>query len=329
MGITAEEAQAAGLSQAELDAINGVDADQDDAALAEIAGDDNDKEEGDDASDESDTDEKDGDKGEGDDGADDNADDGDAAGTGADDSGGGVSGDGGSEDDGAGSGTDLFAGIEEIDVAFVPQLTGELLPEFAQATEKAYDDAAAALDAVEGKFQEGELDADERRAEVRKIERERDAEIRKINAANTNAEIQGQKWDAEQKAFFKAHQGYAQPLLFNALNAEVMRIASLPEAAGKSGMQILQAAKRSIDQQLAAVTGGKLPDADKQKQKRADGKPKAKRPDVQTLGGIPQAAAADTGDDKWAHIDKLTGLDYERALSKMSEAEQAAYLASR
>ena len=322
MGITAEEAQAAGLSQAEIDAINGVDADQDDAALAEIAGDDND-EEGDDASDESGSDEEDGD--EGDDDAGDNADDGDAAGSGADD------GAGDDGDDGAGgdAGTDLFTGIEEFDVPFVPQLTGELLPQFAQATEKAYDDAAAALDAIEGKFQEGELDADERRAEIRKIERERDAEIRKINAANTNAEIQGQKWDAEQKAFFKANQGYAQPLLFNALNAEVMRIASLPEAAGKSGMQILQAAKRCIDQQLAAVTGGKLPDADKQKQKQADGKPKAKRPDVQTLGGVPAAAAADTGNDKWAHIDKLTGLAYEQALSKMSEAEQAAYLASR
>ena len=323
MGITAEEAQAAGLSQEEIDAINGVDGDIDEAALIDTAGDeaDNDNQEDEnDASDESsDTDEEGAadESDAGDDGSDDESSDNDggAAGSGTD-----------GADDGADDGSsDLFAGIEPVAVAFVPKLSGDLLPEFAQAVEGAYDAADTQLDAIEKRFLEGELDADQKRAEIRKVERGRDDQIRKLNAASQNTEIEGQKWQAEQEAFFKDNQAYTGPLLFNALNAEVVRLAALPEAAGKTGMQILQAAKLSIDRQLAAVV--KAPSV--QKQKTADSKPKAQRPDVQTLGGVPAAAAADTGQDRFAHVDKLTGMAFEQALSRMSETEQAAYLASR
>lgn len=323
--ITVEEAQAAGLSQEEVDAINGVDGDTDEAALAEIAGDEADsidnQEDDNDASDESsDTDKEnaagEGDAGDGGSGDESSADDGGTAGTGAD---------GADEGTNDGTAADLFAGIEPVAIAFVPKLSGELLPEFAKAVEDAYDAADTQLDAIEKRFLEGELDADQKRAEIRKVERGREEQIRKLNAASQNVEIEGQKWQAEQEAFFKDNQAYTGPLLFNALNAEVVRLAALPEAAGKSGLQILQAAKKSIDQQLAAIT--KAPAV--QKQKPADSKPKARRPDVQTLGGVPAAAAADTGGDKWAWLDKLSGMQYEAALAKLSEADQAAYAASR
>ena len=226
MSITAEEAAAAGLSQQEIDAINGVDDDQDDAALADIAGDD----EGDDAG-------GDDEGGQDDDGA---------AGDGASDvsDGGEGAGDQGDEgqdgQDGQPVATDdLFAVVPDDlpEVTFTPKLSGELLPEFAQATEQAYDAADAKIDAIEAKFQEGELDEDAKRAEIRKVERERDAEIRKLNASSQNMEIEGQKWQAEQAAFFKANDAYAKNnTLFNALNAEVVRIANLLESVGKSGL---------------------------------------------------------------------------------------------
>lgn len=206
-----------------------------------------------------------------------------------------------------------------------------MLPEFAQATEQAYDAADAKIDAIEAKFQEGELDEDAKRAEIRKVERERDAEIRKLNASSQNMEIEGQKWQAEQAAFFKANDAYAKNnTLFNALNAEVMRIANLPESAGKSGLQVLYAAKATADAAIMAIAGtapaAATPKATQTPQPQ---KPKARMPDVKTLTDVPAAAAPEVGQDRFAHLDKLDGLQLEAALARMSEADQAAYLAGR
>jgi len=190
MSITAEEAAAAGLSQAEIDAINGVEAadPENDEILGEIAGDD--QAGGDD-----------GDGGEDDDQGDDAAgDDGAAA---AGDSGAG-------DDQGADAGDvaaadDLFA-VDPADlpaVNFVPQLTGELLPEFVEAETAAYTTADAKRAEFEAKFEAGDIDEAQLKAEQRRVEQELNAEIRKINAANTNAELSIQRWNAEQEAFLK------------------------------------------------------------------------------------------------------------------------------
>lgn len=317
MSITAEAAAAAGLSQQEIDAINGVDDDQDDAALADIAGDDD----GDDA------------------GGDDDGgqDEDDAAGDGAGDvsDGGEGAGDQGDEgQDGQPVATDdLFAVVPDDlpEVTFTPKLSGELLPEFAQATEQAYDAADAKIDAIEAKFSEGELDEDAKRAEIRKVERERDAEIRRLNASSQNMEIEGQKWQAEQAAFFKANDAYAKNnTLFNALNAEVVRIANLPESAGKSGLQVLYAAKATVDAAIMAIAGtARAAATPKAAQTSQPQKPKARMPDVKTLTDVPAAAAPEVGQDRFAHLDKLDGLQLEAALARMSEADQAAYLAGR
>lgn len=319
MGITPEEAQAAGLSQEEIDAINEVDDQAEegtDEATEEVT-----DEENNDASNEPGSDDKD-EESDGDDGDDD--------GESADDTDETEEQETGSVTEPAPPADDLFAGIEVPVVAFVPKLSGELLPEFAQATEQVYDAADAKLEEIEAKFDSGDLDEAAKRAEIRKVERERDAEIRKISAASQNAEIGAQKWQAEQEAFFKTHAEYAEPQMFGMLNAEVIRIANLPESAGKSGIEVLEAARRSVDRQIEALyvkRYGKAPEQGQKKQ--TESKPKARRPDVQTLGGVPAAAAPDTGNDRWAQLDKLTGMAYETALSRLSEADQAAYLAGR
>lgn len=317
MGITPEEAQAAGLSQEEIDAINEVDEQAEEGT--EEATEEEADEENDDASDESG------------DNTDEEA-DGDDDGEAADDT-------DDAEEQEADSVTeetappatdDLFAGIEPPVGAFVPKLSGELLPEFAQATEQVHDAADAKMEAIEAKFDAGDLDEAAKRAEIRKIERERDAEARKINAASQNAEIGAQRWEAEQKAFFKTHAEYGEPWMFNLLNAEVVRIANLPESAGRSGSEVLEAARRSVERHIEEAFAKRHRKAPEQEQKKqTEGKPKAKRPDVQTLGGVPAAAAPDTGNDRWAQLDKLTGMAYETALSRLSESDQAAYLAGR
>jgi len=57
------------------------------------------------------------------------------------------------------------------------------------------------------------------------------------------------RWQIEQQTFFAIHKDYTEPPLFDALNAEVLRLANLPESAGKKGIQILLDAKANIDKQ--------------------------------------------------------------------------------
>lgn len=249
MDFSTHELSVAGLSQAELAAITGIDENQDDSVLEEIAGEEA-----------------------------------------------------------------TPAAIADPDnITFIPQFSGVLLPEFAQAVEGLYAEADRRAAAIEERFFEGDLDEAERRAELRRLDRERDAEIRRINAASQNAEIDAQKWQAEQEAFFKQNQGYTQPFLFNALNAEVIRLANLPESANKSGTQILQEAKTSVDRQLAGIAG-KAPQRGTHERDMHYNEPE-------------QDQYTDSP-GRFAHIDRLTGVAFEQALARMSESEQAAYLRS-
>ncbi len=245
MDFSNQELTVAGLSPEELAAVTGVDSDQDDAALSEIA---------------------------------------EAA-------------------TGQSTAADPFTGIQSDEVQFTPKLTGELLPEYAQAIENLYGEIDRRADEIQERYLDGSLDESEKRAELRKLDRERDAEILKLNAANSNAEIESQKWQAEQEAFFKQNQGYTQPFLFNALNTEVIRLANQPESAGKTGIQILQAAKASVGRQLADITGT------------------ARHNEQESEQHIDNAG-------RFSHIDRLTGVDFEQALARMSESEQTAYLRS-
>lgn len=313
MSISQEETAAAGLSQEELDAINGVDGEQDEELLQEIA---------------------DAEGADGDDPADTGADAGEVEDEGQE----------ADEDEEAaqqeqkaqeqpeqGQADELDFTADDLAVAFVPKLSGELLPDFEEAVTAAYSKTDEQLAALEVRYEAGEVEEAAYRQEARQLQRQRDAEIRKLEAASTNTEIGMQLWQAEQQAFFKANPQYSQPILYNALNAEVIRIASLPEAADKNGLQVLVAAKRVVEQQLQAVAG-LAPNKDsqpKQPEKAAIKRPAAKRPDVPTLAGVPQAAAADVGADKWSHLDKLSGMAFESALAKLSEADQQAYLAGR
>lgn len=249
MDFSTHELSVAGLSQAELAAITGIDENQDDSALEEIAGEE--------------------------------------------------------------ATPAAIAGPDVI--TFTPQLSGELLPEFAQAVEGLYAEADRRTAAIEERFLEGDIDEAERRAELRRLDRERDAEIRRVNAASQNAEIAAQKWQAEQESFFRKNQEYTDPFLFNVLNTEVIRLANLPESAGKTGIQILQEARENIDRQIAGRIG-----ATRQRRDQANDRHHSE-PEQNQYADSP---------GRFAHIDRLTGVAFEQALARMTEAEQAAYLRS-
>ena len=309
------EAELALLSETEREALTATDVD--DEGLAEIAGDDDDEE--DDADDGT---EEDGD-------ADDSeSEEADTEGEQADD-------DPGEEQEAEQEevADEVALDLDNIPpVHFVPKLSGDVLPRFQQQIDALEGSKQAERDALEDKFEAGEIDSKAYRESVRAIDSALRVETRKIEAASQNAEINGQLWAAEQAAFFRVNKTYtreANPVLWGTLNQEVMRVARDPATAGLSGIQVLCLAKANVEKAFSAMFPGaskeKAP-AEKAGKKPVTPKPKAQRPTHQTLRDVPAADAADVGNDRFAHLDKLTGLKLEAAIASMSEADKQAYL---
>ena len=310
------EAELALLSDTEREALTATDVD--DEGLAEIAGDDDD---GEDDADE-DGGEEDGD-----------ADDSESEESGTE-----------GEQAGDGPGEEQEAEQEEVvdevaldldsipPVHFVPKLSGDVLPQFQQQIDALENSKQAERDALEDKFEAGEIDSKSYREAIRAIDSALRVETRKIEAASQNAEINGQLWAAEQAAFFRVNKTYtreANPVLWGTLNQEVMRVARDPATAGLSGIQVLCLAKANVEKAFSAMFPGaskeKAP-AEKAGKKPVTPKPKAQRPTHQTLRDVPAADTADVGTDRFAHLDKLTGLKLEAAIAAMTEADKQAYL---
>ena len=320
------EAELARLSTTEREALTATDVD--DEALAEIAGDDDDTDDGTDDGDEEGA--GDGDEEETDTDAEQapaEADQGDAA---AD-----AEGEGETEGEEGEAPAASELNLDDIPpVHFVPKLSGDILPEYQQRIDQAEESKQAERDALEDKFEAGEIDSKAYREGIRAIDSALRSETRKIEAASQNAEIGGQLWAAEQAAFFKANAAYTQqsnPVLWGTLNQEVMRVARDPANAGLTGIQVLYTAKANVEKAFSAMFPGASKEKAKSGEKAADKKPvppkpAAKRPTHQTLRDVPAADTADVGVDRFAHLDKLSGLKLEAAIAAMSDADKQAYL---
>lgn len=196
-------------------------------------------------------------------------------------------------------------------VNFTPKLSGEILPEF-----------EAQIESLDEQLDAGDISAAEHRREVRKVE-----------AASNNQEIGGQLWQAEQAAFFRANPELRQdknPEGWAELNKELLKVANDPATRNMTGIQNLCLAKHNIAEAKefaafkASRKAGATPDAPAAK--TVPKKPSAAKPNQQTLRDVPAADMPEVGQDKFAHLDKLSGLKLEAAIANMSPAEQKAYL---
>ena len=307
------EEELSGLSDTERKALTATE-DDDDEALADIAGDSGDGEDEDDQGDD-----------------DDSSDNGKAADI--------TAGDDKDADKIATPDADLEAIIDDFDlndvpaVAFAPKLSGDVLPQYQAEIDKITAAKQAEIDAIETKNDEGELSPSEYRSQIRAIENSIRTETRKLEASSQNDEIAGQLWKAEQAAFFKANPELSQvknPEEWAKLNKEVIRVANNPANAGLSGIQTLCLAKYNLSEAAEFAEFKAMKAAQKSGKKGDDKgipkKPAAKRPDHQTLRDVPAADVSDVGQDKFAHLDKLSGVRLEAAIAKMTPEEQDAYL---
>jgi hypothetical protein len=209
-----------------------------------------------------------------------------------------------------GTETKTYSVDELPPVNFHPVMSGELLPE--------YREAEAALNA---RLDEGDISMSEHRAELRKVE-----------AASQNAEIQAQRWKAEQETFFKHNPEFSSSgnrVVWGALNQEVIRLANDPETAELSGLQLLYMARDNVKGAFTSIgkENGKVdtPSQTPGKETIAP-KPKADKKGPTTIGGLPAADTAEVGADKFAALDKLDGMELEKALERLSPAEREAYI---
>lgn len=184
------------------------------------------------------------------------------------------------------------------------------------------DDEIKALDK---KLDEGEIDFDTYKKELLLLNRK---EIR-AEVAQEYAKLKAEEtWHTEQKEFFKDNENEylkENQIVLGAFAAEVNRRLADKAWASKSGTEILAAAKEAID--FAFKIGQAKEEApvkdDKGKQAVKAAKQASKKDAPQTLKSVPAAEVNE--DNKFAYLDNLTGLAYEKAIAQLSEAELEVY----
>lgn len=125
----------------------------------------------------------------------------------------------------------------------------------------------------------------------------------------------------------------ADPEKNSALDDWVKRLSDKPEHADKPATWFLQEAHKKVmaefDIAPIAQKTGNLPDKNVADGKKVAPKP-VRAPKLDnippTLGGLPVSADSGAGDaGEFSHLDRLTGMDFERALAKMTPDQKARY----
>ena len=189
----------------------------------------------------------------------------------------------------------------------------------------------AAMDALEEKYNDGDLAFSEFRKEQRKLEKEsRDLDTIKLRAelseeSATNAF--NQHWEANIDAFLPLHPELKKNNVkmegFDSCLREVT--APVMAAGGMPGLTEINKAYAMWCEEFGFTPTGAQQEADTAAQQKS--KTPIKAPPV--LGGLPASTQTGTEDGRWAILDRLAESDpmkYEAELAKMSAADTDAYL---
>lgn len=210
-------------------------------------------------------------------------------------------------------------------VAEAPADAEEKLKEIADQKadlRKKYDDGDLTFEEYETQKET----LDEQRLEIKMAVKEAETATKMVQQqARTAFLTYAEKFTSE------IHPEYAKDqALYEALDKQVIELANLPKFANLTGEQILEKAHRLIllDHQEVFAERKKEPEADKGASKKQV-TPKPNLPP--NLAKVPAAAMNDTGEGRFATLDRLAergGMEFEKALAKLSDAERDAYLSS-
>jgi hypothetical protein len=197
-----------------------------------------------------------------------------------------------------------------------------------------FDEKIAALSTQKADLRkalnEGDLTLDDYEAQKDAIiEQERELREQKLKAdiaEDQNKQTAIARWEWEQERFFseKSNEIYKDDLVMAAFDKAVRSLGKDEANANRPGAWFLQEADKQV---RARFNMNAEPVKDPKEPK------KNRQPDLsivpKTLSGVPGADIPDTGAvDEFAHLDRLSGLDLEKAVAKLSPAEQERYLAA-
>jgi len=182
---------------------------------------------------------------------------------------------------------------------------------------------------LRAKREEGELDDTEYDKQFEQL-LDRRAELvaektRIEEQAQANEQWAEQLWRHDQQLFFEREENRRfvdNAVLRGALDAAVREIASQEENANKSGLWILDEARRQV---LAAMGVNEAP-RDEKKAKPAEKKePPRPKTGPKTLADMPADEGNEAGDDEFAELDRLDGIELEMAITRLSPEQQLRY----
>ena len=205
--------------------------------------------------------------------------------------------------------------------AFIPKQTAEFVDDF----DKRMADIKAAKAELREQLNNGDIDLDQYEAKKDEIsDEETSLRIKQAsaeNAARQNAHIDAERWKWEQEQFFgdKRNAIYQDKIVMAALNAAVIDLANDPKNANQKGTFFLSEADKIVRERFGVASN-----AGKAQQNR--------KPDLskipKTLGDLPSAAIEDADGGEFSHLDRLTGMDLERAIAQLSPEQVQRYLTS-
>lgn len=230
------------------------------------------------------------------------------------------------------AGDDAAADADDDAGDAVAPVAQEFRPEFVAPEVEGAADRLAELKeqaaALAQQFSEGDIDLPTFLTEKGKL----DEEITAIKITNAQADFakkqnestRDQRWTWEQERFFAQESSsiYKDEILRSALAASIRKLDADTANAGKPLAWFLEEADRQVRERFAAPA------------QTAAGKPAkgAKAPNLssvpKTLANLPAAELSETGGGEFAYLDKLEGMDLERALAKMTPEQEARYLRS-
>lgn len=197
------------------------------------------------------------------------------------------------------------------------------------------EDAAAKLaeidtkkDALLTQFDDGDITAKEYQKQLDALAKEERAIERAQDRAELAAQMEQQRlqndWTQTCNSFVDSHPVYKDnPRLYKALDAEVRELATKPDTANWSGQKFLDEAHKALKTAFGFQEAD-APAASKEQQRQQRELPP-------NLAKVPAANVEDTNGGRFAVLDRLANTDpmgYEETLSKMSQSERDAYLAS-
>jgi hypothetical protein len=196
------------------------------------------------------------------------------------------------------------------------------VPKFTETDQARIDDLKAKLDEAKKKFEDGEIEysaLDEVKDEYN------EAKWKAEFAAQSNKDMGEARWSWEQERFLDENSRYRDNATLNAaFVATVNKLISTPEGAKMSDRAVLMEAKKQVETDLGMVAAPKT-DAEKKRAIEAAKKANANRSNIPPdIGGLPAAEENDEPGE-FAHLDKLEGEAYQKAIDKLTPEQLARY----